>query len=347
MFRIDLRGTPVLFGKFFSGKDAADMLDAIRATGAGRCVFVDTPATEYLVGVLRTLKDEGYTVMVRDHHDAPTRRNDREVAIADAADAIRALLGDTALISTRELHQACSLLIESGEFSGENTVIVADQDADGLLGAMKAAGITYDELDADAAVLDGSRAEQTAEQLSPLGLLLVQGLATLPPFDSARPQVAESAKLALFEDFAMAVEGRGRLEARVAQYEAAIADAEFVAESATEVAPDVWHVDAVGRKPDLTTLAARLEARPGARVTVVRKDNGPIASKHGGVQVSLAVVKAFQAEINLQELLAPGFDSSPDAGLISNTTFLLHVSEERWLNLVLPALQAKFAPATV
>ena len=55
----------------------------------------------------------------------------------------------------------------------------------------------------------------------------------------------------------------------------------------------------------------------------------------------MAVIKAHQAEINLQELLPSGFVSSPESGIISNTTFLLHVSENVWKETVLPALCAK------
>lgn len=384
MFAINIQGQQVLFGKFFSGKDAADALVAIRAAGASRAVFVDCPATEHLVAVLRTLREEGCDVLVRDHHDvAGDPATDRDCAIRAAVEGIRNLLGEQAVISTRAAHPACSLLIRAGEFvdkltphcggwdchgpqqpstycgndpqvEGDGcmqqatvTTLVADNDADGLLGCLKAAGIVWPELDSDAAVLDGPRAEQTAERLSPFALLLVRGLATLPPYDAARPQVAEDAKRKLFADFADAAAGdaeaRTRLEANVAAYEAAVEAAEAAAGRAIEPMPGVVLADIVGAgKVDLSTLAARLDARPGARVTVVRKDNGPIAGLHGGVQYSLAVPKALQQEINLQELLPAGQESSPVAGLISNTTFLLHVSERLWTEMVLPALVERF-----
>ncbi|OGH79679.1 MAG: hypothetical protein A3C10_01205 [Candidatus Magasanikbacteria bacterium RIFCSPHIGHO2_02_FULL_48_18] len=68
---------------------------------------------------------------------------------------------------------------------------------------------------------------------------------------------------------------------------------------------------------------------------MVRKDTGPIAGfekKAGrpGIQYSLAVPKARQEEVNLQSLLPQGFTSSPASGIISNTSFLLHVSETVW-----------------
>ena len=79
----------------------------------------------------------------------------------------------------------------------------------------------------------------------------------------------------------------------------------------------------------------------GAKVTVVRKDAGPIAAAHG-VQYSLAVVRKYQEEINLQSMLPSGFESSPAAGIISNVSFLLHVSEKVWEEVVLPALRSRF-----
>ncbi|MBI4099095.1 hypothetical protein HY442_01035, partial [Candidatus Parcubacteria bacterium] len=44
-----------------------------------------------------------------------------------------------------------------------------------------------------------------------------------------------------------------------------------------------------------------------------------------------------------QELLPSGFTNTPEAGIISNTTFLLHVSESVWNEVVFPALQKRFA----
>ena len=53
MFALQIgTGQTALFGKFFSGKDGAEALEAIKASGASRCVFIDTPATEHLVEVL-------------------------------------------------------------------------------------------------------------------------------------------------------------------------------------------------------------------------------------------------------------------------------------------------------
>lgn len=347
MFSITINTVRVLFSKFFGTGDKDAVLAAI-PENATRVVFIDTPATANLVATIEGLLSRGIEVVVRDHHDAPSPRNPREQEIADAAARVRELMGGNATISNRAAHPACSGLIEVGEFSGEGTVIVADPDPDGLTAAMKAVGVVYDGIDADAAVLDGARSEQTAERLTSLALLLVKGMATLPPFNPERPQVSEEAKGKLFAEFATAASGDvtalESLGRKVEAYEAGVREAEALAATATQPIAGVVMVDAVGKpRHDLTTLTQKLESIAGAKVTVVRKDNGPIAPKHGGVQISLAVIKAFQAEVNLQELLTPGFMSSPESGIISNTSFLLHVSQEVWDSQVLPALRARFA----
>lgn len=347
MFSITIGNTPVNFTKFFGATDRDNVLAAI-AESTKRVVFIDTPSTAHLVATIESLISRGIEVVVRDHHDVPSPRNPREQEIHDAAARTRELVGSNAVISDRATHPACSTLIEVGEFNGEGTVIVADPDPDGLTAAMKALGIVYDGIDADAAVLDGARSEQTAERLTPIALLLVKGMATLPPFNAERPQVSEEAKGKLFAEFATAADGDAAalesLGCKVEAYETGVRVAEALAAKATQPVSGVVMVDAVGKpRHDLTTLTQRLEAIAGAKVTVVRKDNGPIAPKHGGVQISLAVIKAFQAEVNLQELLDPGFISSPESGIISNTTFLLHVSESVWNETILPALGARFA----
>lgn len=347
MFQFSIAHTPVIFAKFFKPSDAENVLGAIHLHVAQKVVFIDTPATPALLGLIKTLRECGHAVVVRDHHDVVNPRNPRENEIADAAKQLRELLGANALISNRAAHPACSTLVQPGEFSGgEWAVIVADPDPDGLTAAMKALGVVYDRLDSDAVILDGARSEQTAENLSPLAMLLVKGLATLPPYDAARPQFSEDAKSKLFGEFAAAAGGDKKalagLEAKVTAYEAAVQAAEEVAAEAKEIVPGVVVADIVGRKVDLSTLTARLESRPGCVITVIRKDNGPIAGALKVKQYSLAVIKSKQAEINLQDFLPQGYTSSPEAGIISNTTFLLHLSEGNWFDLVLPAFAAKY-----
>lgn len=347
MFQIAIGSNQIMMGKFFSDSDKDAVLTAI-VEGTKRVVFIDTPSTLNLVATIETLISRGVEVFVRDHHDVTSPRNSREQEIHDAANRVRELIGCNAIISDRVIHPACSTLIDVGEFAGVGTVIVADPDPDGLTAAMKAAGFVYDGLDADAAVLDGARSEQTVDRLTPMALLLVKGMAMLPPFNPECPAVAEEAKGSLFAEFAAAATGdTAALESlgrKVEAYEAGVREAEALAATASQPVSGVVMVDAVGKpRHDLSTLSAKMESTPGCRITVVRKDNGPIAAKHGGVQISLAVAKVHQADVNLQELLPAGFVSSPESGIISNTSFLLHVSQEVWESQMLPALSARFA----
>jgi len=349
MFKIAINSVPVIMTKFFaqSDKEATLGLGAIPES-TKRVVFIDTPATSHLVSTIEELVSRGIEVIVRDHHDVPNPRNSREQEIATAANRVRELVGSNAVISNRQANPACSGLIQVGEFNGEGTVIVADPDPDGLTAAMKATGVYYPELDTDADVLDGGRAGQTADKLSAHAFLFTRAMSTLPLFNAERPQISEDAKAKLFTDFVSMINGdseaTARLQKGVETYEAGVREAERLSETVTDIIPSVAFVDLMtSPRFDLTTLAQKMEARPGTNVTVQKKAQGPIAAKCGGVQYSLAVAKAHQAEVNLQECLPSGFTSSPEAGIISNTTFLLHVSESVWNETVLPALRNRFA----
>jgi len=121
-------------------------------------------------------------------------------------------------------------------------------------------------------------------------------------------------------------------------YNEAVTVSHSLAKSAVEIAPGVVLVD-VANKPlfDPGTLNALLETDPKCRITVIRKSLGPIAAVHG-IQYSLAVAKLFQNTINLHDLVPTDAKSSPEGGIISNVSFLLHISEEIWFSEVLPRL---------
>jgi len=344
MIQLKIKNVTVLFSKFFAAADREAVLAVLAALEAQQVVFIDTPATAELVATAEALVAEGITVVVRDHHDEPSPSNPRAQTIADAATRLRKVASD-AVISNRSEHPACSTLITSGEFKAEGIVIVADSDLDGLTGAMKALGVTYEELDADAAVFD-ERPKQSAETLSELGWLACRALGTLSPFNPKAPQRSEDAKAEFFSNFVAASQGDEEalagLRTKVAQFEEQVGNAKTLAETAEEVAQSAWLVDSrEAPRFDLNTLSRELEGK-GAKVTVVVKAFGPIAAAHGA-QYSLAVARRHQKEINLQELLPEGFESSPETGIISNTTFLLHVSEGVWNETVLSALTERLA----
>jgi hypothetical protein len=342
MFFVQIAQTIILFAKFFVAETVQRVMAEVEKVSPKNLLMVDTPSTEHLTVLIKALQEKGVVVHLRDHHNVLSPRNENEKKIAAAVQVNCELLGENAVVSDRETHPACSTLVTIGEFANCE-VVIADPDADGLLGALKALGQTYPELDSDAAVLDGPRSAHGPESLSTLGWLFTRAMSTLPPFIPTKPEISENAKGELFQKFANAVSGdqdaMSWLEGKVASYEAGVKEAQRLLEQCVSSPyKGVVLCDTVGAKRhDLTTLTQGLELE-GVKVTVVRKDNGPIATKHGGIQYSLAVVKKHQQECDLQKLLPEGFVSSPESGLISNTTFLLHVNEETWENVVLPGL---------
>lgn len=338
---------PTLFIKAFNGDDVETILEFVRQArafyegGGNNVLFIDTPITAATVEAVEKLKREGCNVCFRDHHGIDGEpRNDREKQVVMATARLRNLLGDDCKIEVRRVHPACSTLVAVGEFS-DAVAIIADPDADGLTAAMKAAGIFYEGLDEDAAKLDGEPQLQVTG--TPISQLLAKGIATIPSYDSSRPKEREVAYQKLFSDWMKAVSGderaMARLEERVLAYDQAVKVSHQLASSAMTVAPGVVLVDACHSELyDPGTLNALLEIAPQNRITVVKKSLGPIAALHG-VQYSLSVTKTFQNKVNLFELVPAEAKSDPEAGIISNVSFLLHTSEEVWQQFVLPRLQ--------
>jgi len=349
MISFNLNGVPTLFIKGFSSADSELMLNFVRSASARNArtggpdtvLFIDTPITAPTVEAVHRLKHEGYRVVFRDHHGIDGKPvNDRDEEVANATQRLRKLLDEDCLITVRRLHPACSTLVSIGEFE-HATAIIADPDPDGLTASMKAVGIYYPGLDEDAALLDGEPASQvTGTRLSSL---LAKGVTILPSYDPKNPERREKALEDLFKKWVSAVQGDDkalrRLEEGEVAYDRAVKEAEGLANTAREVAPGVVLVDTIDAGLyDVGTLLSALEKLPGCRITVLRKGLGPIAAVHG-VQYSMAVAKAAQEEINLQLLLPQDVKSDPKQGIISNVTFLLHVSENVWQDVILPRLK--------
>jgi hypothetical protein len=349
MFSFKINNIPTLFIKGFTAADVQAILDFVRdahshsSHGSNTVLFIDTPATGATVEAIVKLVAEGFRVVYRDHHGFDGEvLDDPDKQRSTATAKLRSVLGDDCTLTVRRLHPACSTLVEVGEFQ-EAMAMVADPDADGLTAAMKASGIFYEGLDDDAAKLDGEPALQvTGTELSQL---LVKGIVTLPSFDPKRPEAREKATQKLFSQWVAVVQGDARareaLQAGVVAYEDAVRVSMELIPNARAVAPGVMLVDVVDSPIfDVGTLNAQLEKMPDCRVTVLRKEHGPIASLHG-VQYSLAVAKEFQDRIDLRDLLAPGMKSDPQSGVVINVSFLLHVSEDVWESQVLPALRSE------
>jgi hypothetical protein len=347
MIHLKINDIPVLFIKAFNSSDVQTIVEFVReAAGlykgdSNRVLFIDTPITSATVEAVGRLKAEAFKVVFRDHHGIdgePT--NDRERRVVASTDKLQRLLGKDCHITIRRLHPACSTLVSVGEFT-DAVAIIADPDADGLTAAMKAAGISYPGLDDDAAKLDGEPQFQVTG--TPMSQFLAKGIATIPSYDSSKPKAREEALQRLFEDWVQAVTGSQAAAQRLDQIMLVFDEAVLVAESlsctAVTIAPGVVLVD-VADKPlyDPGTLNAMLESDPTCRIIVLRKSLGPIAALHG-IQYSLSVAKQFQDSINLHTLVPGHAESDPEAGVIANVSFLLHVNDDVWQNQVLPKLK--------
>jgi hypothetical protein len=231
-------------------------------------------------------------------------------------------------VCTRSEAPACAVLIQTGEFAGD--IIVADADQDGLTAALKAIGVTYPELDADAAVLDGPVSGKTADRLSTTGFRLVRAWGALPAFGAPnRDKVLVELVSAFTESVLGSEEARCKLDTLAGEYERKVEVAKTLAKRIKTLVPGVRALDVRGALAyDQPTLTGLLDE--GAKVTILMKGDGPIA-KVAGAQVSIARTKdGEKAGINLAELVPVSWARGPEAGVISNTQFLLHMSPERW-----------------
>ncbi|HMO23726.1 MAG TPA: hypothetical protein PKC98_22405, partial [Candidatus Melainabacteria bacterium] len=89
---------------------------------------------------------------------------------------------------------------------------------------------------------------------------------------------------------------------------------------------------------DMGSLTELVEREPDNLILVLVKDRGPIAA-HFGVQYSLSVSRQAKDDIHLRRLLPENVVNDPTCGVISNVSFLLHVSEPVWRDYVLPGLK--------
>jgi hypothetical protein len=346
MITLELESIPTLFIKAFATEDVSTILEFVREARSKRNVpdntvlFIDTPITVAIVESVERLTTEGYRVVFRDHHGLDGEpSNDREQRVVLSTARLRQLLSDDCTITMRRLHPACSSLVTTGEFK-DAVAIIADPDADGLTAAMKAAGIWYPDLDDDAAKLDSQPSVQVTG--SPISQLLYKGLAILPSYDTENPHLREKAQESVFRDWVAAVKGDSKaltkLQEGTKDYDRAVQVARDLAQAAKAIAPGVMLVDVIGAPTfDAGTLTVLLEEMPSCRIAVIRKDRGPIAAIHG-VQYSMSVVKQYQKSIDLQQLVPSSAKNSLQAGIVSNVSFLLHVSEDVWREHVLPGL---------
>lgn len=218
-------------------------------------------------------------------------------------------------------------------FKADEGFALADADQDGITAALKAVGITYPQLDTDAAILDGSVTGKTAEALSSLGFGLVRAWGAIPPFGTPN---RDTVFVKVVEAFVSAIAGeRAELDRLAVEYEAKVTKTKELAATAIEPFAGFRFVEIpAGVQFDPPTLGAAMDR--GVLISARQVDTGPIAKVFGS-QLSLARTKDGEKDgIDLAALAAEVFGPCPEKGwgpndgVISNTPFLLHLSPERW-----------------
>jgi hypothetical protein len=339
-----INGVTVSFAKVFDGAaHRAAYEEWLSHSPRGCLVSIDLAMTPEVVGVLVDAHKRGCAVTAIDHHQPAVVKSPKD---SEYMEGLATLERERVahLITTREEAPGCLMLVDrlgpvakQAAESGVPVLVLADQDTDGLLGAMGLCGVRYSGDSQDAAVLDGPRSG--VDQVTPYAQLYTRALSALPTFDPGRPEVFQSAWLETAMQFARMVQGYGAastdasaaLAKKAAEFEAAVerADAIPVEQVAPGIVMATLPVSPTGQRPeriDLGTLMRRMEKN--SLVTVLVKSEGPLVSVGGhSAQISIAVVKAYQDRVDLRGAVQ-GLPSGPREGVISNTTFLLHVSPE-------------------
>jgi len=229
----------VLFGEPRTAADSEAIVNFVTKAGEEErwsrslVLFVGTKVTRFLVLAIAVLhKSYGvvtrtqFRVVVRDNqgHERPSDNLNHEDVIAESR--LHGLIGyDQAVVRKRSACPTCSTLVREGDFWSA-LCVVARPDAAGLLMAMKALGVSYPELECDAAILEGPPANWVYG--SPLCQVLVNSLATVTPF-TVDPVASEAQTADVFTTWAKAIQGDGEalaaLESRVAEFEPHAAEA--------------------------------------------------------------------------------------------------------------------------
>jgi hypothetical protein len=164
MFQIN--GIPCVFSKVFDVETrVADVVEAFVDEHDGNCVvhFIDVAATPAVVSIVENVVKAGGHVSYWDHHVPTPPRTPRDQEYMAALTRLVAL-GVEGKAAGRKDFPGCAQLLPVGTYPalaevemGGKVLVVADQDFDGLLGAMALCGASYSGLEEDAGILDGPR----------------------------------------------------------------------------------------------------------------------------------------------------------------------------------------------
>lgn len=342
---LNLGKSTAIFTKPFKGIEE-EILEFLKEKKPSKIVFLDTPPMQGSLKAISQIKEilPETEIIWRDHHDIKSPSTERDIEIANVASQIREQIGANAIIETRKEYPAISLLLKESEFDSNDTIIIADNDLDGFTGSLKACGIIYPELDSDAEIFDGPRSAQNGETLSEKAWLLSRAMSTLPSFNPKAPEISIRAKKELYQSFIDMINGdekaKEQLLSKVNEYEKQVETAKKLLEKIETIGESTLLIDTTdSERYDLATIAEHMDK--STKISVIKKSEGPIASNHGGIQYSIVVSKKFQEGYDIREILPEGFTSDLKTGIIANTPFMIHISENVWNNGVKQKLEEK------
>ena len=328
-----MNGRPVIMTRLHKPEDGQDLVRALPA-GVRSVIFLDTPPTVGLLVAVREIHQLKIRLSIRDHHLPGKNGGDSGNQSRKFIDQIRSLIGSRAVFVTRDKHPSCSTLVTSGEFSRRRKLIVADQDCDGLLSAMKATGLDYPGLDQDAAVLDGPHPARTSLTLSPSAWILVQALTRI----SSRESVKQEAFTLFVAHHSGDKTAWEKLVEMGTDYQELKANAHSSFQNLESVAPGLWYLNTHNRpRFDRATLQRLIGERTDCIFLVYKELVRLKATGELIPRFSITVINSHTGRANLQEIFARN-NVGTRAGVVCNAPFVAYVDIESWEPVVLPIL---------
>ena len=322
-----------------SSKSGGTVLgNEVKEAFPGREVVIITPTlSEWLEPLIKSLVTAGMPVHLRVRPDDTKNGNTR-------LRACRRLLGERVVVSTRMQELSCSGLIETGEF--RQHVVIVDANPDGVLAAMKAAGISYPRFAHDIKVALDPCGKINGE--SSIGRTFAQAWKMIPPLwerehETVLVQVVEAFSCATMDD----EEGKKNLENFAQEQRKKIAMAKALATTAKKLSPHVRFVDtskASGFDPDTLTEELRRDVAVVARVL----KRGHVADLLG-TQISIVCTKTSGKNVDLRTIVPTEWSRGAANGVIADVPSRLDLSKERWEEfqpLLVSELDKIFHPAS-
>jgi len=146
VIQFKIKEQDVILAKFGAPEVFNQVIVAVRTANPTKVVMVDCGTKPASIAIAAIIKRMGIPLIIRDHCDIngePRIEEDKLKRLS--ADALRGLGSAGTRISNHDLHRYCAYMIEACEFRDPGTMLIADLDADGFMGAMKGIGFRWAE----------------------------------------------------------------------------------------------------------------------------------------------------------------------------------------------------------